>query len=397
MILLILANRVDRRLLELEIAGLPLVRHLITHAQSVADVETHFLPGTKGLAAECNDITAKAESGADVLVLDEDLWLPQRAVDEVLARTAQSQAAVAVGCRIRALTDRSAGQEVVAVYLPAAVAAGVLRQADSGGFEAGVSRLSEVLTASLKMDVYELEGAELPLRIRSLREIAVVEKEILDRRTQNALRNGVRIHDPGSIAIRGELHCGEGVEIDRNVIMEGRVVLGDGVMIGANSLLIDVTIGAQSVVRPFSLVEGAVIGARTVIGPYGRVRQGTTIGDEVQIGNFVEIKKSEIGGRSRINHLAFVGDATLGTGVTLGAGTITCNHDGVAVQHTQIDANAYVGSGSQLIAPVHIGEDAVIGAGSTITKDAPAGRLTVALSRQQTIEGWKRADTKLSD
>lgn len=223
-----------------------------------------------------------------------------------------------------------------------------------------------------------------------MRDLAALERGILKARADDALRAGVRIRDPQTISIRGELHCGSGVEIDINVIIEGRVRLDDGVKVGANCILINATIGAQSRVNPYTMVEDAVIGANTRIGPYARIRSGSTIGDSVQIGNFVEIKNSEIGDASRINHLAFIGDATLGRAVTIGAGTITCNHDGISTKRTLIGDEAYIGSGSLLVAPLVIGEHATIGAGSTITEDAPAGRLTLGRSRQLTIPDWTR-------
>src|SRR3989338_3375165 len=184
----------------------------------------------------------------------------------------------------------------------------------------------------------------------------------------HVMLKGVYVHDVNNLYIRGDLQCGKGVEIDVNVIIEGNVKLGDGVKIGAHSILRNATIGDNTVVHPFSMVEDAMIGANTFVGPFGRVRPGSTIGDHVQIGNFVEIKNSDIGPRSRINHLAFLGDATLEENVTIGAGCITCNHNGSGAVNTQIKAGAYIGSGCLLVAPLSIGKDATIGAGSTITR-----------------------------
>jgi bifunctional UDP-N-acetylglucosamine pyrophosphorylase/glucosamine-1-phosphate N-acetyltransferase len=179
------------------------------------------------------------------------------------------------------------------------------------------------------------------------------------------------------------------VEIEVNVILEGRVELGDDVKIGANSLVKNSTIGARTRVNPFSIIEDSKVGCNSFVGPYGRIRPGSSIGDEVQIGNYVEIKSSQIGARSRINHHSFIGDAVVGEQVTIGAGTVTCNHDGVGTNQTIIESGVYIGSGCYLIAPVRIGEGATVGAGSTISRSVPAGKLTLARSPQTTVEDWQ--------
>tara|TARA_Y100001934_G_scaffold282502_1_gene396534 strand:- start:3108 stop:3821 length:714 start_codon:yes stop_codon:yes gene_type:complete len=215
------------------------------------------------------------------------------------------------------------------------------------------------------------------------------ERDVLVKRALEAVQQGAKIRDPNRIDIRGELIFGNNVEIDVNVIIEGRVVLGDGVRIGANCILIASTIGEGTIIHPYSLVEKAVIGESSFVGPYGRVRPGSILGDHVQIGNFVEIKKSRVASSCRINHLTFVGDADLGEGVTLGAGTITCNYDGVSTHCTTIEKGAFIGSGCNLIAPIKIGSNATVGSGSTVTKDVIGEKLTIARSRQVTVENWK--------
>ena len=220
-------------------------------------------------------------------------------------------------------------------------------------------------------------------------EMAAAEQVLLFERAVAAMRQGVRIRDPRAVYIRGTLSSGADVEIDVNVILEGDVTLGVGVTVGAHSIVRDARIGDHTRIHPFSLVENATIGARGFVGPYGRIRPGSTLGDEVQIGNFVEIKNARIGSGCRINHHAFVGDARLGDRVTIGAGTITCNHDGTGVSETIIDEGAYVGSGCYLVAPLHIGEGATIGAGSTITRDVPARQLTLARTPQTTVADWR--------
>lgn len=198
---------------------------------------------------------------------------------------------------------------------------------------------------------------------------------------------------PGSLEhvdIRGELTVGANVTIDSNVIVKGKVTLADGVSIEANCMLEDTSIGAGTSIRANSMVESAEIGRNCIIGPYARIRAKTRIGDGAQIGNFVEVKESLIGSESKINHHAYIGNATLGRGVIIGAGTITCNFDGKRTQTTSIDDEAFIGSGCQLIAPIAIGARAVIGAGSTVTQDAPPDKLTLARGRQVTVEGWSR-------
>ena len=204
------------------------------------------------------------------------------------------------------------------------------------------------------------------------------------------LEKGVTLMDPARIAVRGELVCGRDVTIDVGCVFEGRVVIGDGVTIGAHSVLVDATIGAGTQIKPFCHVEGAVVGDKSIIGPYARLRPGTTLGEDVHVGNFVEIKNSNVAAHSKANHLAYVGDADVGSRVNIGAGTITCNYDGANKFRTTIEDDAFIGSDSQLVAPVTVGKGATIGAGTTLTKDAPAGKLTISRPKQLTIEGWKR-------
>ena len=200
---------------------------------------------------------------------------------------------------------------------------------------------------------------------------------------------GVVVRDPQRLDIRGTLVCGKGVEIDINVVFEGDVLLEDGVIIGANCILRNCKIGKDTQINPFSLVDDAIIGEKSFVGPYGRLRPGTRTGNSVQIGNFVEIKNSNIASRCRINHLSFVGDADLAENVTIGAGTITCNHDGIGVNRTTIEDGAYIGSGCNLVAPLKINANSTIASGSTITEDVAGDTLTIARSRQVNIKNWK--------
>lgn len=204
------------------------------------------------------------------------------------------------------------------------------------------------------------------------------------------LEQGVTLPDPGRLDVRGTLRCGRDVTIDVNCVFEGEVQLGDGVAIGAHCVIRNARIGKGVSIKPFCHIEDAVVGADSVIGPYARLRPGTELAEDVHIGNFVEIKNSQVAAHSKANHLAYVGDATVGSRVNIGAGTITCNYDGANKFRTVIEDDAFIGSDTQLVAPVRVGRGATLGAGTTLTKDAPEGKLTVSRSRQVTIEGWQR-------
>jgi len=201
---------------------------------------------------------------------------------------------------------------------------------------------------------------------------------------------GVTLADPWRFDVRGELHCGRDVFIDVNCVFEGQVRLADNVRVGAGCLLRNVAVGAASQIAPYSHLDGAVIGANCRIGPFARLRPGTHLADEVHVGNFVETKATELGNRSKANHLSYLGDTQVGSGVNIGAGTITCNYDGANKHRTIIEDDAFIGSDTQLIAPVKIGRGATIGAGSTISRDAPADSLTLSRAKQSTVPGWKR-------
>ncbi len=204
------------------------------------------------------------------------------------------------------------------------------------------------------------------------------------------LEAGVTIVDPARFDLRGELLCGQDVFIDVGCVFEGRVVLADGVRIGAHCVLRNVTLGRSTHIEPFSHLDQADVGADAHIGPYARLRPGARLADATHVGNFVEIKNTTFGKGSKANHLAYVGDAHVGERVNIGAGTITCNYDGVNKHRTVIEDDAFIGSDTQLVAPVRVGKGATLGAGTTLTRDAPAGKLTISRAKQLTIEGWKR-------
>ena len=230
----------------------------------------------------------------------------------------------------------------------------------------------EVLGVNDKLQLAELESAYRQIRAREL------------------MLAGVTVIDPARLDVRGAVTCGRDVVLDVNVVLDGPVQLGDGVRIGANCVLSQVSVGEGTNIKPNCVIDRAAIGARCEIGPFSRIRPESTLAEGVHVGNFVEIKKSDLGVGAKANHLSYIGDASIGSGVNVGAGTITCNYDGVNKWRTEIGAGAFIGSGSMLVAPLKIGDGATIGAGSTITHDAPAGQLTLERAKQQTFPGWQR-------
>jgi bifunctional UDP-N-acetylglucosamine pyrophosphorylase/glucosamine-1-phosphate N-acetyltransferase len=228
-------------------------------------------------------------------------------------------------------------------------------------------------------------------------QLAQLERRYQRRCADALMREGATLLDPSRFDLRGSASVGRDVVIDVGVVFEGEVVLGDRVRIGANCVLRDVRIGDDVAIEPMSLIEQAEIGNKCVIGPFARIRPGTRLAEKARVGNFVEVKNSVIGSASKINHLSYIGDTSMGSDVNIGAGTITCNYDGANKHRTEIGDRVFIGSDSQLVAPVTVGDDATIGAGSTITRDAPQGELTLSRSGQKSIKGWKRPVKRSSD
>ena len=228
------------------------------------------------------------------------------------------------------------------------------------------------------------------LGVNSKVQLAELERIYQGQQAAALLEQGVTLADPARIDIRGELRCGKDVAIDINCVFEGKVELEDGVSVGAHCVIRNAHIAKGTKIKPFCHIEDAHIGAACQIGPYARLRPGTALAEDVHIGNFVEIKNSQIDAHSKANHLAYIGDTTVGARVNIGAGTITCNYDGVNKFRTVIEDDAFIGSDSQLVAPVTVGKGATLGAGTTLTRNAPADRLTVSRAKQVTIENWKR-------
>ena len=228
------------------------------------------------------------------------------------------------------------------------------------------------------------------LGVNNKAQLAELERSHQRAIAQRLMEEGATLIDPARIDVRGELVCGRDVEIDVNCVFEGRVTLADDVRIGANCVIRNARIGAGSRIAPFSHIEDTEMGEVCVIGPYARTRPGTVLADDVHLGNFVEVKNSRIEAHSKANHLAYVGDADVGQRVNIGAGTITCNYDGANKFRTVIEDDVFIGSDTQLVAPVTVGRGATLGAGTTLSKDAPAGQLTVSRAKQISIPGWKR-------
>ena len=307
------------------------------------------------------------EAGQVVRVVEhKDATLQERAIQEVNTGIVAVPTNQLFGWLSR-LDNKNAQKEYYLTDMVAmAVADGVPIQTSQPAFE------WEVLGVNSKVQLAELERLYQQLQARIL------------------LESGVTMMDPERIDIRGELHCGQDVVIDVNCVFEGRVELGDGVEVGPNCVLRNVKVAAGTHIDAFTLLDTAEVGRDSRIGPFSRIRPGTVLGPEVHVGNFVEIKNSQVDRGSKINHLSYVGDATVGKKVNVGAGTITCNYDGANKHRTVIEDEAFIGSDTQLVAPVTVGKGATLGAGTTLTRDAPAGELTLSRPKQVTISGWQR-------
>ena len=246
--------------------------------------------------------------------------------------------------------------------------------------------VAEGVTVQAAQPAFEWET----LGVNSRAQLAQLERIHQRRQAEALMEAGVALADPARIDIRGSLQCGRDVFIDVGCVFEGAVRLGSGVSIGPNCVLRDTTVDNGAQVLAFSHLDSAVVGGNARVGPYARLRPGTELGEGSHVGNFVEMKATRLGPGSKANHLAYVGDAEVGARVNIGAGTITCNYDGVNKHRTIIEDDAFIGSDTQLVAPVRVGRGATLGAGTTLTRDAPADQLTISRARQATIAGWKR-------
>lgn len=387
-VLVIADEQVNQQILHMDVAGLPF--HALLRDVTKEMPMVHVL-----------DRQTKAKDGADVwhvvssteesvLLVAANIWFSKRAFANVAVRGFEAARAFAV---IGETAGANGMQEdILGICLPAG-AAHTLRS-DAAKMASSVRDIAAAIGVQERTPATHLDPACPPRRVLDLVDVSAVEAAVLYERACDAMRAGIRIRDPHRVAIRGNLVCAAGVVIDVDVIIEGDVIIASGARIGPYCVLIDASIGANVHVNAYSIIERAIVGADSRVGPYGRLRPGASLGESVQIGNFVEVKNSTIGAGSRVNHLSFIGDATLGPKVTIGAGCITCNHDRVGVAHTTIEEGAYVGSGSELVAPIVIGKNATIGAGSTITSDAPAEALTLARARQVSVSSWVAPDRR---
>ena len=310
--------------------------------------------------------------GEQVLAIVEhkDASAEQRAICEVYTGMMAAPTALLKRWLARLTNDNAQGE----YYLTDVVA---MAQAD------GVA-----VVAAQPRDEVEVLGVNSPAQLADL------ERRHQRAQAERLMEQGVRLADPARFDLRGQLHCGQDVEIDVNCVFEGQVTLGDNVRIGANCIVRNAEIQAGAVIHPFTHIdgdqEGATVGEGSLIGPFARLRPGARLGAEVHIGNFVEVKNSTLAKGAKANHLAYLGDATVGERVNYGAGAITANYDGANKHRTVIGNDVHVGSNCVLIAPVTLGDGATIGGGSTIGKDAPAGQLTVARAKQVSLSGWQR-------
>ena len=345
---------------------------LITTATAAALVQACGGGKLALLTIELSDATGygrivrAADGGVQAIVEHKDASPQQRALREVYTGIMAAPTAL-LSRWVMALKDDNVQREFYLTDVVAqAVAEGVPVVASAAPSE------TEVLGVNSPVQLADLER-----RFQRLQADALMEA-------------GVRLADPARLDVRGTLRCGSDVEIDVNCVFEGDVDLADGVRIGANCIVRDARIGTGAVIHPFSHVDGATVGEGSLVGPYARLRPGADLGAGVHIGNFVEVKNSTLGAGAKANHLAYLGDATVGERVNFGAGSITANYDGAYKHRTVIGNDVHVGSNCVLVAPVTLGDGATIGGGSTISKDVPAGTLTLARARQAALPGWQR-------
>jgi UDP-3-O-[3-hydroxymyristoyl] glucosamine N-acyltransferase len=366
-------------LLDCDVAGRLVRIHLAERHAEIFGADVHV--ARQGVTAK--PLKELVPPGAGVFIIDGRAWFPPgttpgdwlargagtptfRVVADAPFKLPYKRATLAVYLRGEDLTE-AAG--LASEPLPAAC------EQILAGLTSVAGRAPIVVSHGLLVDSYDA--------------VARLEASVMQERATAAMSMGVRLRDPSRVYIRGSLVCGVNVCIDVDVIFEGDVVLGDHVQVDAHCIVSGSSIRSKTRVKPFSLVEGSQVGSSCTVGPYARIRPDSRIGDDCQIGNFVEVKSSTIGDGSRINHHSFIGDSVLEARVTIGAGTITCNHDGTKTNRTIIGRDAYIGSGCKLVAPLRIGDRATIAAGSTITEDVPAATLTLARSRQVTIANWR--------
>ena len=421
------------------LAGRPLLAHVLEAARALSPRRTIVVHGHGGekvrAAFDGHDVawvlqaeqlgTAHAVRQAvpqvgedgEVLILYGDVPLVRPETLERLAAAAREGVAVLTadmedpGGYGRVLRSPAGGVERIVEEKDASASERAVREINAGFMALGAGRLRQWLAKIdnrnaqkeyYLTDIVALAVAErVPVTavkvadagevagVNSKRELAALERALQRREARRLMDEGVTLADPARIDVRGTLQCGRDVSIDINCVFEGRVVLGDRVRVGPNCVLRNVVVGQDTEIMGLCYFEDSQIGARCRLGPFARLRPRAALGDEVHIGNFVEVKASRLGTGSKANHLSYVGDSEVGARVNIGAGTITCNYDGAAKHRTVIEDDCFIGSDATLVAPVRISRGSYIGAGSTITRDTPPGQLTVGRSRQVSIPGWK--------
>ncbi|MGI9246599.1 MAG: bifunctional UDP-N-acetylglucosamine diphosphorylase/glucosamine-1-phosphate N-acetyltransferase GlmU [Steroidobacteraceae bacterium] len=428
------------------LAGRPLLKHDIDTARELAADAVHVVYGHGGeqvratLAAEQVSWALQAEQHGTghavqqampgvpddhlVLVMFGDVPLVQAGTLRRLIEAAQDGAALAIlSVRMqdptgygRIVRDRAGTVARIVEHKDANQKERAIDEVNTGLMVASARRLREWLgslksdnaqgeyyltdvvvmaaRAGLKVNAIMAEREDEVLGVNDKVQLAEVEAVYRRRRAQDLMLQGVTLVDPQRFDARGPVSVGRDVCIDINVVFEGTVRLGHRVRIGPNVFVRDCEIGDDVEILPNCVLDRARVGARSIVGPYARLRPDAVLHEEVHVGNFVEVKKSELKRGAKANHLTYLGDATIGERVNVGAGTITCNYDGVNKWRTEIGDGAFIGSGTMLVAPVNVGADATIGAGSTITRDAPEGKLTLERSKQLTLAGWKRPERK---
>jgi bifunctional UDP-N-acetylglucosamine pyrophosphorylase/glucosamine-1-phosphate N-acetyltransferase len=425
------------------VGGKPMLGHVLATAQALEAAAVHVVHGhgaeqvRKHFAGQDLRWVLQAEQLGTAHALQQALpAIPDDATvlvlygDVPLVRAEVLQPAVAAGARAlalvtaevadpqgygRILRDKKRAVRGIVEENDASPAQKKLREINTGFIAAPARRLrswlQKVRNDNAKREYYLTDIVALAVKdrvrvvtvaaaeqdilgVNDRAQLAQVERLFQQRQAERLLRAGLALRDPARFDLRGELVFGRDAVIDVNVLLEGRVVLGEGVSIGAGCVLRDCEIGDGSEVLPYSVLQGAKLGAGCQVGPFARLRPGTVLAERARVGNFVETKNARLGAGSKANHLSYVGDAEVGRDVNIGAGTITCNYDGANKHKTVIGDGAFIGSNTALIAPVTVGVGATIGAGSTISKDAPAGQLTVTRAKQMTVEGWKRPQKK---
>jgi len=332
------------------------------------DLANPFGYGRIVRTAEAGD--ADGIGAVQAIVEEKDATPLQRQISEIYTGILAAPTALLKQWLARLTNQNAQGEYYLTDVVALAVAGGV-----------------EVCTASAADDA-EVLGVNSPAQLADL------ERRLQRRRADALMEAGVRLADPARFDLRGTLACGMDVDIDVGCVFEGAVTLGDGVRVGPHCVIRDAQIAAGAVIHPFTHIEGASVGAGALVGPFARLRPGARLGEEVHIGNFVEVKNSTLANGAKANHLAYLGDATVGERVNYGAGSITANYDGANKHRTTIGADVHVGSNCVLVAPVTIGDGATIGGGSTITKEVAAGSLAIGRARQVAFADWSRPQKK---